>query len=85
MITQSIDTRPETEDFLILLIRKASVAKKFSQIQSLSKTTLQLSRRAISRANKNLSEKQIDLLFVSNHYGKKLATNLENYLAVNKK
>ena len=83
MITQSLDTRFETEEVLISLFRKASVAKKFSQIRSLSKTTLQLSRRAIARANKNLSEKQIDLLFVSNHYGKEIATNLENYLSGN--
>jgi len=83
MITQSKDTHIETEQFLISLFRRASVAKKFTQVQSLSKTTLQLSRRAIARANKSLSEKQIDLLFVSAHYGKEIAGNLENFLAGN--
>ncbi|MCK5075538.1 MAG: hypothetical protein KAR38_04135 [Calditrichia bacterium] len=80
MRTQSIDTRFEAEEVLISLFRKASTAKKFSQIRSLSQTVLQLSRRAIARANKELSERQIDILFVSNHYGKEIATNLENYL-----
>lgn len=80
MRTQSIDTRLEVEEVLISLFRKASVAKKFSHIRSLSQTTLQLSRRAIARANRELSERQIDILFVSNHYGKEIAANLENYL-----
>lgn len=80
MRTQSIDTRFEAEAVLISLFRKASTAKKFSQIRSLSQTTLQLSRRAIARANKNLTERQIDILFVSNHYGKEIAANLESYL-----
>ncbi len=80
MRTQSIDTRLEAEEVLISLLWKTSVAKKFSQIRSLSQTTLQLSRRAIARVNKGLSERQIDMLFVSYHYGKEIATNLENYL-----
>lgn len=80
MKTQSIDTRLEAESVLISLYRKASTAKKFSQIRSLSQTTIQLSRRAIARANKDLTDKQIDIIFVSNHYGKEIATNLENYL-----
>jgi hypothetical protein len=80
MRTQSRDTRLEAEEVLISLLRKASVARKFAQIRSLSQTTLQLSRRAIARTNKELSERQIDILFVSNHYGKEIATDLENYL-----
>lgn len=80
MRTQSRDTRLEAEEVLISLLRKASVARKFAQIRSLSQTTLQLSRRAIARTNKELSERQIDILFVSNHYGEKIATDLENYL-----
>ncbi|NOY37524.1 MAG: hypothetical protein GXO83_08105 [Chlorobi bacterium] len=80
MKTQSVDTRFETEAVLISLFRKASTAKKFSQIRSLSQITLQLSRRALSRANKELSERQIDILFVSNLYGKEIANNLKNYL-----
>ncbi|MCD4691575.1 MAG: hypothetical protein K8R79_01570 [Calditrichales bacterium] len=80
MRTQSIDTRPEAEEVLISLFQKASAAKKFSKIRSLSQTTFQLSRRAIARANKDLTERQIDIIFVSYHYGDKIANNLKKYL-----
>jgi vacuolar-type H+-ATPase subunit F/Vma7 len=80
MRTQSVDTRPEAEEVLISLFQKASTAKKFSQIRSLSQTTFQLSRRAIARANKDLTERQIDIIFVSYHYGDKIANNLKKYL-----
>ncbi len=80
MKAQSIDTALKAEKFLISLYRNASTAKKFSQVRSLSKTITQLSRRAISRANKELTERQIDILFVAYHYGKELANSLEKYL-----
>jgi len=80
MRTQSADTRIEAEKVLISLYREASTAKKFSQIRSLSRTVLLLSKRAIARANNELSEREIEILFVSVHYGKELANNLERYL-----
>jgi len=80
MRTQSSDTHPKAEKVLISLLRNAGTARKFSQVRSLSQTTLQLSRRALARANKDLTERQIDVLFVSHHYGKELADKLDNYL-----
>jgi hypothetical protein len=80
MKTLPIDTRPETEKVLISLLRNANTAKKFSQIRSLSQTVLQLSRRAIARANRDLGEEQINIRFLSLHYGKDLAKRVENYL-----
>ena len=56
MITQSIDTNPKAEKYLISLIRKASPASKLSQVRSLFQTMMQLSRRAIERANENMDE-----------------------------
>ena len=79
MRTQSKDTHPKAEKVLISLLRDANTAKKFSQIRSLSQVTLQLSRRALVRANKDLTEQQIDVLFVFHHYGKELSDNLEKY------
>jgi hypothetical protein len=79
--TQSSDTSQQMEKVCIDLIRKASAAEKFSQVRALSKTTQQLSRRAIRRANKELSEDEIDLIFVSHHYGEKLAARLKKYLS----
>jgi len=78
--TQSRDTRPEMEKVYINLIRKASAGEKLAQVRSLSRTTLQLSRRAIKRANRELTEDEIDLLFVSHHYGEKLARGLKRYI-----
>ena len=80
MKTQSVDTYQKAEEVQISLLRKASTSNKFSQVRSLSQITLQLSRRAITRANEDLSERQIDLLFISLHYGKELSNNLDKYL-----
>jgi len=80
MKTQSIDTYPETERVLISLIRKESLSKKLSQTLSLSHTTIQLSKRAIARANKNLDIDQIKLLFINYHYGKDLAEKVKKYI-----
>ena len=75
------DTRPEAEKVLISLLRKSKTSKKFAQIRSLSQTAMLLSRRAIARANPDLSEKQINLRFISLHYGKDLEQCVEKYLA----
>ncbi len=80
MITQSPDTHPDTEKVLILLIRKASSTQKLNQVRSLSQTVIRLSKRALARANPNLSKREVDLLFVSHHYGKELADRLRKYL-----
>lgn len=80
MITQSIDTHPKAEKVLISLIRKASPTKKLSQVRSLSQITIQLSKRAIVRANKNIDEQEVNLIFVAHHYGNNLADRLRKYL-----
>jgi hypothetical protein len=41
---------------------------------------MQLSKRAIARRNKHFSEQEVNLMFVSLHYGKELAERLRNYL-----
>ena len=80
MKTQSIDTNSKTEKFLISLLRNASTEKKISLVRSLSQTIIQLSKRAISRANKNLDKQQIDLRFITYHYGIDLANRVKKYL-----
>lgn len=83
MKTISADTNPETEKVLISLLRKESKARKFSQIRSLSQMTIQLSKRAIARANRDLDENQINLLFINYHYGSDLAERVKSYLEEN--
>ncbi len=80
MITQSPDTHPDAEKVLISLIRKANPSQKIHQVRSLSKTVILLSKRAIARANPDLNKREIDLLFVSHHYGQDLADRLRKYL-----
>ena len=80
MRTLPADTRPEAEKVLICLLRKSNTSKKFEQIRSLSQTAMQLSRRAIARANPHLREKQINLRFISLHYGKDLKQRVEKYI-----
>ena len=80
MKTQSIDTHPQIEQIQISLLKKQSIAKKFAQVCSLSQTTIQLSKRAIARANQNLDAKQINLLFITYQYGKDLAVRVDEYL-----
>lgn len=55
MVTQSVETNLEVEKFHIYLLRKASVAKRLALLQSLTSTTIQLTTRAIARANPGLS------------------------------
>jgi hypothetical protein len=85
MKPQSPDTNIKTEKILISLLQKENGAKKFSHISSLSETVTNLSKRAIKRANKNLSEEQINLLFIEYNYGKDLAEKVKKYLVRNKK
>ena len=80
MKTQSIDTHPEAERVLVSLTRKESLSKKLSQVLSFSQTTIQLSKRAISRANKHLDVDKKKLLFINYHYGKDLADRVKKYI-----
>jgi len=80
MISQSPDTTPQAEKVQVELIRESSVSKRVSRVRSLSQTTMYLSRRAIQRTNPLLSEREVDLAFVANHYGKNLAERLRLYM-----
>jgi hypothetical protein len=80
MITQSSDTDPQAERVQIGLIRESSVARRISTVRSLSQTVMYLSRRAIRRAKPFLTEREVDLAFVANHYGENLAERLALYL-----
>ncbi|MFA4922741.1 MAG: hypothetical protein WC557_00935 [Ignavibacteriaceae bacterium] len=77
--TQSKDTNPEVEKILISLLRKISFAKKFDQMQSFSSTIIKLSKRAIARANPNLTKQEKDILFVKYHYSDELAADIQKY------
>ena len=50
-----------------------------SLVRSLSGTMIQLSKRAIARANPDINTDQIDLIFIKFHYGEDLAKKVERY------
>jgi hypothetical protein len=83
MTTQSIDTNPEVERVLISLIRKLSTEEKLNQTMQFSSSIINLSKRAIARANPDLSEDEKKLLFVEYHYGAELANKLRSFKELN--
>jgi hypothetical protein len=80
MRTQSMDTSPEAERVQIELLRKASVAKKFGLVNSLSRTLIQASRNNIRQLHPDASEEELALIFVELQYGKELADRLRTDL-----
>lgn len=81
MRTQSMDTSPEAERVQIELIRKASVTKRFTIMQSWSHFLIEANRQAIRKAHPAASEEEIALIFVARHYGQALADGLRADLA----
>ncbi|HXZ05000.1 MAG TPA: hypothetical protein VEH81_09205 [Ktedonobacteraceae bacterium] len=73
MRTQSEDTSPEMERVQIELIRKATTAKIFGLVRSMSQTMIQASRRNIQKLHPDASPEEITLIFVELYYGKKVA------------
>jgi hypothetical protein len=78
------DTPPAVEDIQVSLIQGADTAKRISSMRSLSQTVINLSRRAIQRANPEKSERELEILFVSHHYGSELAFRLQEHLNRNR-
>jgi hypothetical protein len=76
----TLDTHPEAEQFQISLLRQASAAERLARACSLSETAIQLSHRTIRRANPELNEQELKLLFVTYAYGKDLSEHLRRYL-----
>jgi hypothetical protein len=73
MRTQSEDTNPEMERVQIELIRKASPAKLFGLVRSMSQSMIQASRENIRQLHPDASKEELTLIFVELYYGKELA------------
>ena len=73
MRTQSEDTSPEMERVQIELIRKASPAKLFGLVRSMSQTMMQASRENIRKLHPDASKEELTLILVELYYGKELA------------
>lgn len=80
MRTQSMDTSPEAERVQIELIRKASPARLFGMVRSMSQTMIQASRETLRQLHPDLTPEELNLLFIELYYGKDLAQHVRMYL-----
>jgi len=80
MRTQSEDTSPEMERVQIELIRKASPAKIFGLVRSMSQTMIQASRENIRRLHPDASKEELTLILVELYYGKELANLVRTHM-----
>lgn len=80
MLTQSSETNPKTEETLISLLRGKSISERLAQLASLTSLTINLSKRAIERANTKMNKRELDLLFIKYHYGEDLCDKVNEYL-----
>lgn len=74
------DTNPKVESILIEMIRKLSISQRLAKTISFSSSVINLSKRAIYRANPGKSKSELDLIFVRLHYGNELADKLKLFL-----
>ena len=81
MKTQLSDTDPKIEKIQISLIRMSKISDRIALLNSLSQTVINLSRKAIARANPGLSEKELNYKFVKYHYGDDIAERLVKHIA----
>jgi hypothetical protein len=77
------DTSPEIEEIHIQMLRNATTSKRFARARSLSRTVIQLSRRAISSSHPSFSDQEVKLEFVSLHYGTALAEKVKRFIKEN--
>jgi hypothetical protein len=74
------DTHPDAERVQIELLRRAGPAQRLKMALDLTATAINLSRRAIARANPHFSEHDVNMRWVELTYGKELASGLRKYL-----
>jgi hypothetical protein len=76
----STDTSLAAERVQIALLRQASEARRSGLCRSLSRTVVELSRRALREAMPDASEREVLLRWVGLNYGEALAEGLRRRL-----
>ena len=74
------DTHPDAERVQIELIRRKTVSERFALVRSLTAFVIDLSRRAVARANPDLDDDELRLKFIEINYGAELAQRVRDYL-----
>ena len=67
------DTPQKIQALQMELLRKASIADRFSRAFKLSEAMISLSRQGLKRRHPELSPRELDLLFIEYCYGTSLA------------
>jgi hypothetical protein len=67
------DTTADAERVQVALLQATSVPRRLHLALSLTATVIGAARRALGRTHPDLSARELDLLFVSVHYGSDLA------------
>jgi len=74
------DTHPEAEAVRQELLRRASFSEKFSLVQSLTATVIELCRQGIRERHPEFTERDVDVYFVEMNYGRELAEGFRRRL-----
>jgi hypothetical protein len=79
-MTKLSDTSKKVENIHIGLMRKLTASERMSRLRALSQTVMNLSRRAIRRANPELNENELKYKFLAYHYGDEIAEKYRQYV-----
>jgi len=74
------DTTADAEQMQIAVLQSQTTSQRLALTLALSNTAIGLSRRAIQRANPELSKDELNCTFVALHYGEHLAKAVRQYL-----
>lgn len=77
----SRDTEPEAEETQLRLLRAATIGRRGALACSLSRTVVELARRALARRRPGAGEGEVLLEFVAIHYGEGLVAGVAEKLS----
>lgn len=73
------DTTHDAEEMRMRLLRNKSPSERLGLALRLTSEVIRASKRAISRAHPELTEREIGHLFIELHYGRELAAATRRY------
>ena len=74
------DTDPEAAEVQWEILSRMTSSQRSSLLGALVTTAVNHSKRAIARANPGATQRELDLIFISTHYGDELAQEVKAYL-----
>jgi hypothetical protein len=74
------DTHPDAERVQLELIRTMTIAERLKRAAEWTRTAVNFSRQGIAKAHPGLDNRELDLLWVEQQYGRDLSNRLRAYL-----